>query len=80
VLHSVFFHSLGIEYRGQKIDLTIIIINVFVKRHKVVTSEALGPGSVLLSRGKRESPGEEECLQPRLKHSNRVTINDSSRQ
>jgi len=63
VLHSVFFHSLGIEYRGQKIDLIIIIIiiiNVFVKRHKVVTSEALGPGSVLLRSGKRESPGEEK--------------------
>jgi len=40
----------------------IIIINVFVWRHKVITSEALGPGSVLLSRGKRERPGEEECL------------------
>jgi len=44
-----------------------IIINIFVERHKVVTSEALGPGSVLLNRRKRESPGEEECLQPRLK-------------
>jgi len=64
VLHSVFFHSLGIEYRGQKIDLIIIIIiiNIFVWRHKVVTSEALGPGSVLLRSGKRESSGEEECL------------------
>jgi len=30
--------------------------------YKVVTSEALGPGSVLLRRGKTESPGEEECL------------------
>ena len=39
-----------------------------------VTSEALGPGSVLLRRGKRESLGEEECLKPGLKHSNRVTI------
>ena len=39
-----------------------IIINIFVERHKVVTSEALGPGSVLLNRGKRDSPGEEECL------------------
>ena len=29
-----------------------IIINIFVERHKVVTSEALGPGSVLLNRGK----------------------------
>jgi len=29
--------------------------------YKVVTSEALGPGSVL-RKGKRESPGEEECL------------------
>jgi len=47
-------------------------------RRKVVTSEALGPSSVLLKRGNRESP-EEECLQPRLKHSNRVTVNDSFR-
>ena len=31
-------------------------------------------GSVLLIRGKRESPGEEECLWPRLKHSNRDTV------
>jgi len=57
----------------------IIIINAFVQCHKVVTSEALGPGSVLLRRGKRQSPGEEECLQSRLKHSNRVTINNSFR-
>jgi len=34
----------------------IIIINVFAQRHKIVTSEAL------LRKGKRESPGEEECL------------------
>jgi len=27
-----------------------------------VASEALGPGSVLMSRGKRESLGENECL------------------
>jgi len=31
-------------------------------KHQVVTSEALGPCSVLLRRGKRESPGEEECI------------------
>jgi len=35
---------------------------IFVKRHKIVTSETLGPGSVLLRIGKREFPGEEECL------------------
>jgi len=46
----------------NRLDLIIvIIINVFVQRHKVVTSEALGPGSVLLRKGKRESPREEEC-------------------
>jgi len=39
----------------------IIIINRFVKRHKVVTSEALGAGSMLVSRERRESLGEEEC-------------------
>jgi len=54
-------------------------MNVFVQRRKVVTLEALGPGGVLLRRGKRESPGEEECFEPRLKHSNRVAINDSFR-
>jgi len=40
----------------------IIIINRFVQRHKVVTSEALWLGSVLVSRERRESMGEEECL------------------
>jgi len=40
--------------------IIIIIINRFVKRHEVVTSEALGPGSVLVSRGRRGSLG--ECL------------------
>jgi len=42
----------------------IIIINVFVQRRKVVTSEVLGPGtgSVLLRRGKKESPEDEEFL------------------
>ena len=34
---------------------------------KVVTSEALGPGSVLVSRERRESLREEECLKPKLK-------------
>ena len=36
-----------------------------VYRHNVVTSEALGPGSVLLRRERereRENPGEEGCL------------------
>jgi len=32
----------------------IIIINRFVYRQKVVTLEVLGPGSVLVSRGRRE--------------------------
>jgi len=41
------------------IIIIIIIINRFIWRHKVVTLEALGPGSVLVS---RESMGEEECL------------------
>jgi len=40
----------------------MIIINRFVQRHKVVTSEALGPDSMLVSRGRRESLGKEECL------------------
>jgi len=38
----------------------IIIINRFVLRHEVVNSEALGPGSMLVSRGIRESLGKEE--------------------
>ena len=42
--------------------IIVITINIFVQSHKVVTSEVLGLGSVLLRRGKRESPGEEECL------------------
>ena len=46
---------------------------------KVVTSEALGPGSVLPRIVKRESPGEEKCLWQRLKNSKRVTVNDSFR-
>ena len=41
---------------------TIIIINTFVYRHKVVTSETLGPGSVLVSRGRRKSLVKEECF------------------
>ena len=35
-------------------------------RRKVVTSEALGPGSVLVSRERKESLREEECLKPKL--------------
>jgi len=42
--------------------IIIIIINRFVWRHKVVTSDALGPGCVLVSRERRESLGKEECL------------------
>ena len=41
---------------------TVVIINRFVYCQKVVTLEVLGPGSVLVSRGRRESPGKEECL------------------
>jgi len=37
------------------IIIIIIIINRFVQHHKVLTSEALGPVSVLVSRGRRES-------------------------
>jgi len=33
----------------------LIIINIFVWRHKVVTSEALGPGSVLLRKGREKA-------------------------
>jgi len=49
-------------YKKIKNKIIIIIINAFVQCHKVIPSEALGPGSVLLRRGKRESPKEEECL------------------
>jgi len=31
-----------------------------IQCRKVVTSEVLGPGNVLLRKGKRESPGEDE--------------------
>jgi len=44
------------------IIIIIIIINRFVWRHKVVTSDALGPGCMLVSRERRESLGKEECL------------------
>jgi len=33
-----------------------------LQRHNVVTSEALGPRSVLVSRGRGESLGKEECV------------------
>jgi len=41
------------------IVIVIIIINIFVLHREVVTSEALGPGSVSVSRGRRESLGKE---------------------
>ena len=41
---------------------TVVIINRFVYCQKVVTLEVLGPGSVLVSRGRRESLAKEECL------------------
>jgi len=44
------------------IMIIIIIINRFVWCHQVVTSEALGAGSVLVSGERRESLGEEESL------------------
>jgi len=44
------------------IVIPIIIIIRFVQCHKVITSEALGLGSVLVSRGRRETLGKEECL------------------
>ena len=45
------------------IIIIIIIIKIFVQRHRVVTSEALGPGSVLvISRSMRESLREEVSL------------------
>jgi len=43
-------------------QIIIIIINRFVWHHEVITSEALGPGSVLVSRERTESLGEEECV------------------
>jgi len=45
-----------------EIIIIIIIINRFVWRHKIVTLKALGPGSVLVSRERRESLGVEERL------------------
>jgi len=42
--------------------IIIIIINRFVWRHKIVASEVLQPGGVLVSKGRRESLGKEECL------------------
>jgi len=50
------------ETEASFVYIIIIIINRFVWRHKVVTSDALGPGCVLVSRERRESLGKEECL------------------
>jgi len=52
------FNPRNLYYLGYKI--IIIIINRFILHHKVATSEALGPDSVLVSRGRRESLGKEE--------------------
>jgi len=60
--------------------LVLVIITIFVWSHKVVISEVLGSGTVLLRRGKKESRGEEEFRKPRLKHSNRVTFENSFQQ
>ena len=47
---------------GLKIIIIVIVItNIFVWRHKVVTSEALGARQNATEKRKRESPGEEEC-------------------
>jgi len=56
------FNPGDLYYLGYK-KIIIINVSLLVHRLKVVTSEALGPGSVLLIQGKRESPGEEDCLQ-----------------
>jgi len=51
---------------GRAAELIIIIIiniiNIFLQRHKVVTSEAPWTGSVLPRSGKRESPRKDERL------------------
>jgi len=41
--------------------------NTFAQCHKVVTSEALGPGSTLVSRGRRESLGKKNVFSLDLK-------------
>jgi len=46
----------------QLFIIIIIIINGFVYRRKVVTSEALGADSMSVSRERIKSLGEEECL------------------
>jgi len=61
ILAFLVFNPGDLYYLGYK--KIIINVSLLVHRLKVVTSEALGPGSVLLIKGKRESPGEEECLQ-----------------
>ena len=60
------------------IIIIIIIINVCIAPQGC-NSRGAEARQWLLRRGKRESPGGEECLQPRLKHSNRVNIDDSFR-
>jgi len=45
----------SLRYTNRKSYVIIIVINRLVQRHKVVTSEVLGPGTALVSRGRRES-------------------------
>ena len=60
----VFGSLKGRYHTGQPIIfgfiIIVIIINRFVQLLKVVTSEALGPGSVLVSRERTESLGKEK--------------------
>jgi len=61
ILAFVVFNPGDLYYLGYK-KIIKIIINISVEHHKVITTEVLESGSVLLGKGKRGSPGEEECL------------------
>jgi len=63
----------------KKIRCAIQKSGIHKKTSSTAASEALRPGSVLRRKGKSESPGEEECLQSKLRHSDRVAVNDSFR-
>jgi len=59
VKNSAFLTTSKTRFQPFLFNLIIIIINRFVWRHKVITSEALGSDSVSVSRERREGLGED---------------------
>ena len=67
--------TVGSEYVVGLIGPMVLVLALVLNLVVLLTS--LGSGSVLVSRERKGSLGEEECLQPRLKKCNRVTTDDS---